>query len=504
MEILSSAQMGEADRYTIEEIGIPSAVLMENAARSVYEFFESLDIDKDSIAVVCGGGNNGGDGLALARLLINAGFDTDIFLASNPEKLKGDAKLNYDILTKYPARIYEIDEEPSFPVYDVVFDAIFGTGLSRPAEGRYTDIIEAVNISPAFVISIDIPSGLYGSSHQVPGTVIKADATVTFCRPKIPHCMFPAKKYCGETVITDISIPDFAVDKTECSTFLISPFNLPLFPPREPDAHKGSYGHALIMGGSTGKSGAAVIASLACARTGAGLTTCMLPGKLNGILDNLAPEIMSHPVGDTDYFDIKHFDDAISTAGDKTVIAAGPGIGREKSIGDFLKAMIFSTKQQIVIDADGLWHLDSQTLEKLRFRAILTPHIGEFAKLTGLSNEEVLENRLELAGKFAVEKGVTLVLKSADTLIALPDGRVFVNSTGSPALAKGGSGDCLAGIITGLLAQGFSPEDAAKLGCWAMGRTAEILAEETRENHILTGDIVDNLWAAFSELDFQD
>jgi NAD(P)H-hydrate epimerase len=491
MEILTSKSMAEADRITISEIGIPSAVLMENAARSIFECMKSLDFPFYTVAVIAGGGGNGGDGLALARMLVNSGYAVDVYLTTDPENLKGDAALNYNILKHFPVCVIEMKGDVTeFDEYDIVVDAIFGTGLSRPVEGFYTELIESINRTAAYIVSADIPSGLSGSSHGIFGICVEADLTVTFCRPKVPHCMFPAKKFCGETIVTDISIPNFAVEQVEENIYLITPENLPLLPEREADSHKGDFGHAVVAGGSSGKTGAPLMSAEACARTGAGLTTCMLPGALGYAGENGKREIMCLPLGDKDYFDDKNLEEALSFLADKTVLALGPGIGRGETIGKFVKGLAANSVLPVVLDADGLFHMDDETLKALSGRTVLTPHIGEFARLTGLTKDEVMEKRLELARRFAFEYGVVLVLKSADTVIALPDGTVFINSTGSPALAKGGSGDCLTGLITGFISQGMEPEDAAVLGCYVLGRAGEIAAEKYDERSVLTGDVI--------------
>jgi NAD(P)H-hydrate epimerase len=501
MEILNSASMSEADRLTIQETGIPSAVLMENAARSVFEYIASLDIPKERIAIAAGSGNNGGDGFALARHLANAGVVVDVF-ACNPEKLKGDAKLNYDILLNFPVSIIELaGEAPFFDSYDITVDAIFGTGFKGEVTGFYADLIESVNETSNYVISIDIPSGLSGSSHNVAGICVDADATVTFCRPKIPHCMFPAKKFCGEIAVTDISIPDFNVDKVSEGLFLLTEDLLPRIPRRTEDSHKGTYGHAVIAGGSAGKTGAAMMASLSCLTAGAGLVTCMLPASLNYVAENGAFEVMSFPVGKGDHFHGEDYLDAVSFLKDKKVLAIGTGIGRNEETGEFIRRILKATSLPAVIDADGLYHTDKETLSSLSGRAVLTPHIGEFARMTGLNIEQVQADRLNLARSFAAENGVVLVLKSADTIIATPEGITFISINGSPALAKGGSGDCLTGLITGFISQGYEPAEAAVLGSYILGAAGRKAAEEMSERSVMTSHVIKQIGTVISELE---
>jgi len=503
MEILNSSQMGKADAYTINEIGIPSAVLMENAAISVAEEIYSRMPDAVSAAVVAGAGNNGGDGFAVARLLINAGLAVDVYLACDESKLKGDGLLNYNILKQYNASIFNIKENeiPSFEDYDITIDALFGTGLSRPLEGFYANLVQNINLTSNYVVAVDIPSGLSGDTHNVIGECIDADLTVTFARPKFPHVMYPARDMCGEVIVTDISIPDFAVDEAECSVFLLNEDTLPYTPEREPDSHKGNFGHAVIAGGSEGKSGAVFMASRACARCGAGLTTTAVPQKLMNAAEIVNPEIMSIGLGKGTHFTPSGAVKLVEFLDGKSVLAIGPGIGTDAETAEFLNNVIETTSLPLIIDADGINQLSQDSLKYLGGRTILTPHIGEFARLIGKDTKTVLTERIELASTFASQNDLVLVLKSADTLIALPDGSIFVNITGSPALAKGGSGDCLTGLIASFTAQGYGLDEAACLGVYTLGRTAELMSEEMNEKSLLTTDIIENIWKTLDELE---
>ena len=506
MEILTAEQMNIADRKTIEELNVPSIVLMENAARSVFDTFSMLKINKNKIAVVIGKGNNGGDGLALCRYLLDCGYCVNIYILTDKNSLHGDPLINYNILTKYPAKIIHIDEnslnELDFTKYDVIFDSIFGTGLNKPIEGFYKEVIRNINLSGATIISIDIPSGLSGSSFNILGEHIKADYTVTFCRPKIPHAMQPARKFCGKIYVTNISIPDFVISETESRMSLITLENLPHLKLRASDSHKGNFGHAVIIGGSSGKTGAPIMTSMAATRIGAGLTTCVIPGKLNSIFESNLLEAMSFPAGDDYYFKEEDADVVLKFLENKNVVAIGPGIGRNEDTQLFIKKIISFENLPLVIDADGLYKIDKNILESglLSNRTVITPHIGEFARLIGRNKDEVLTNRLTLAEDFACKYQILLVLKSADTVIATPYGKILVNIEGSPALAKGGSGDCLTGLIAGLISQGYSLEDAAVLACFIMGRTAKILACKHNENTILITDVINNLWMSLNEI----
>jgi NAD(P)H-hydrate epimerase len=504
MEILSSFQMAKADSFTINTIGIPSAVLMENASGAFVRVLLEKMPEMTSAAVVCGGGNNGGDGIAAARLLSNAGIHTDVYLACDPEKLQGDALLNLNILKNYPINIFVIadDEIPSFESYDVTVDALFGTGLTRPLTGFLEELVNSINLSSEFTASVDIPSGLCGDTWLLIGTAIDADLTVTFARPKFPHVMYPARKLCGEVIIADISIPDFAI--TGCTTYLLTPENLPIVSLREPDSHKGHFGHAVVIGGSVGKSGAALMASRACAVCGAGLTTAAVPKGIIAAAENANPEIMSLPVGAGEYFTEEGADALIEFLENKTVASVGMGIGTNEATAEFLDKLINKTKLPLIIDADGINLLKKKHFKKLAGRCAITPHIGEFARLTELTTDEVNRDRIHLASKFASDNGIIVVLKSADTLIALPNGLVFVDISGSPALSKGGSGDCLTGLITGFAAQGYDLDFACMLGSFTLGRAAEIVLETMNEKTVLTTDIINTVGKVLNELEQND
>ena len=500
MEVLNSRQMELADKHTIETIGIPSTVLMENAAHTVFHYFENLNLNSKKIAVVVGSGNNGGDGLAIARLLLNAKYDIMIYLCADPEKFKGDALINYGILKNLDAPFTLItNDDFSFNEYDVIFDAIFGTGLSREIKGRYAEIVKKINDSNAIKIAVDIPSGLNGMTSNLQGICVNAHHTVTFCRPKIPHVLYPSKAYCGNVCVSDISIPDVAVEKQNPNLFLLTENNIPKLKTRKPDSHKGTYGHAVIIGGSIGKSGAAVMASKACLKAGAGLVTAIIPESINLAFETSFLEGMSFPVG-KDFLSIKDLDKILKFVENKSVIAIGPGIGTNPETVKFVNEFLKSTDKTAVIDADGINDLDKDTLKKRGNNTIITPHIGEFARLLNMSVSKILENRVELLKNFTTEFKIFVVLKSADTLICTPEGKIFICNFGNPSLAKGGSGDCLTGLITSFISQGYKIEDACKLGVFVLGKTAEKVSEETNIQTVITTQIIDNIWKTLNDI----
>lgn len=498
MEILDSRQMSLADKLTIDELKIPSIVLMENAARAAVDEILKV-IDRNStVAVIVGSGNNGGDGVAIARHLFNRGVSVEIFLTESEERFSNDLKINYEIIKRYPIKIKSIEEfEDRF---DIVVDAIFGTGLNRPLEGRYLEIIKMINSLNSKIVAIDIPSGLSGSSPNPLGEAVKADLTITFCRPKIPHCIYPAKEYCGEVVVVDISIPDFIIPKVEPFIYLIEKSSLPKLPKRGRFSHKGNYGHAVLLGGSLGKSGAIILSTFATIKTGAGLTTTILPESISSNLASYLPEAMYIPIRDYDDLVKEDISDIIKFVRDKTVLTIGPGMGVSKGARNIIKEIVENLDLNLIFDADGINNLVGVDYEFLRNRTIITPHIGEFARILSITKDELSKDIINITRTFAIRNGIVVVLKSASTLIAVPDGSVYVYSGGIPALAKGGSGDCLVGIITGLVSQGFSLKDASILGVYIFGETGKLLSSIDNEMTVMATDVIKNIGRVIDDI----
>jgi NAD(P)H-hydrate epimerase len=499
MEVLTSKQMEMVDKEAIETLKIPSIVLMENAAISFVQEIEN-DINRLSKGcVVCGVGNNGGDGFAIARHLFLKGYFVDV-ISINSDKLKNDAKINYEILQKFPVRIFEDYKNVDFNIYDYIVDAIFGTGLTRRVEGDIQELILKINALRCKVFSVDIPSGLSGSSSEVLGVNIKAHKTVTFCRPKIPHTLYPAKQYCGEVVVKYISIPDFLVNKFSFDNFLLTKESLPVLKNRTENTHKGHYGHTVIIGGSKGKIGAAIMAAYASIRAGSGLTTAVIPSNFIGAIHSKLPEAMCLDIKSCDFLKEEDAKTILEFIKDKSCIGIGPGLGTNPSTKNLLKTVVKETDNKLVIDADGLNLLDEEMLTYLKFRAVITPHIGEFCRMLKISKDELMEDRLNICKKFAIENSIYVVLKSADTIIAYPDGKCFIFNEGSPALAKGGSGDILTGILSSLISQGVELGEAAKLSVFLHGRSGKILADKYNTYFPKASEVCENLWVAMNEI----
>ncbi|MBU1638559.1 NAD(P)H-hydrate dehydratase [bacterium] len=505
--LLSSEQMRALDANAINEIGIPGIVLMENAALAVVDIIDERfgELEWLTVAVVCGPGNNGGDGFAIARQLHLRGADVDVFLLSDPNKLQGDALTNYQLLEPLGITAFRVDnaDELDFSEYDLIVDAIFGTGSIRAPEGIYEDVIRAINDSPSNVIAVDCPSGVDASTGAVPGEAVWTDVTVTFQHAKIGLLLPPGKEFCGDLIIAPISIPPQPEILEQAA------FGLPedediaeLLPPRARDAHKGDYGKLLIIAGSRGMSGAARLAGYAALRMGVGLVKVAAPESIRSEIASFAPEIMTIGLPETSNGTIAFsaLDKLKADIAWADAIAVGPGLGQDAETAEFLKALLPMT-DRLVLDADGLNLIAVQKLiSKLPAGAVLTPHPGEFSRLTGKQDESFIE-RAEAARQFAADHGLVVLLKGAPSITVAKGLPAIVNPTGNPGLATAGSGDVLTGMVGALLAQGWEGYSAAFAAAYLHGRAADIAAEELGEASLISGDIIDFLPDSFFSLE---
>ncbi|MFZ2054002.1 MAG: NAD(P)H-hydrate dehydratase [Candidatus Aminicenantales bacterium] len=505
MKILTTAQMKEIDRRTIEEIGIPGPVLMENAGLQIFRFLQTLIlpyVDEDKIVIVAGKGNNGGDGLVIARHLWNYGMTPQVLLLAAREEIRGDAALNLGIVEKIGLPVREIKSEADWKAQQrrlkdasVIIDAIFGTGLFKPAGGLYARAIEDINKSAAFKVSVDIPSGLSSDSFEIIGPAVRADVTVTLAAPKIAHVLPPAEEWVGELIIADISIPRPLFDSPQLKLEMVEKQDLlGSFQKRKKDSHKGTYGHLFIIAGSYGKTGAAVMAAKAALKAGAGLVTVGTPRSGLPIVAKGMAELMTEALTETDEGTIaaEALPQARRLVKGKDALLVGPGISTQSSTAEFLEKLMPEIRLPVVIDADGLNILSKrpELLKRLPRPAILTPHPGEFARLVDLPLRDVIKRKLELAPAFAQKHGVHLVLKGYRTLTCPPDGRIFINPTGNPGMATGGSGDVLSGMIAGFLMQEKDPLHAALAAVYLHGLSGDLAAEKIGERALVAGDII--------------
>jgi ADP-dependent NAD(P)H-hydrate dehydratase / NAD(P)H-hydrate epimerase len=506
MRIVTASEIREMDRLTIEKIGIPGIVLMENAARGAGRmFFEHFNPAPGSqVVIICGKGNNGGDGFALARHLIHRGLKVAVILLAGASQIKGDALANLEIIKRISG--IEVVEAPTPPEFAgcrphiercaYIIDAIFGTGLNSDVEGVGRQAIEAINSSEKRVMSIDIPSGLNSDNGRIMGVAVSADLTVAFGFPKLGQVIFPGAGMVGRLVCVDIGIPDNVADSVASRHYTTEPEDFRcLFNEVKRDSHKGDRGHLLILAGSTGKTGAAAMTALSALRAGAGLVTVGIPASLNNIMEVKLTEAMTAPLPETTEgtLSIKAKDEIWRLMKGKTAIAIGPGLSTNPETTALVREIALECNLPMVIDADGLNALADEpgVLEKLDAGKILTPHPGEMGRLTGIKGSDIQLDRTGTAARFAERYKCCLVLKGARTLITGSADRTYVNPTGNPALSSGGSGDVLTGIISGLLTRGMPVIRAATAGVCLHGLAGDLLAEKMGEAGALAGDLPD-------------
>ena len=505
MRLVTSFEMREMDRLTIQGLGIPGAVLMENAARGATRIFmDHFEPPKDAhVVILCGGGNNGGDGYVMARYLKKAGVAVTVIVFSELKKISGDARINLDVIQRMDTEILEIPDAKKWikgrrimGACDVIIDGILGTGLNSPVKGFYRKVIEEVNSLDKPVMSIDIPSGLNADTGQIMGVAIKADLTVTFGFPKIGQLIFPGAELVGRLARIDIGIPESIVGQIPESAIMSEPddFHL-LFSAERQDIHKGSRGHLLVLAGSTGKTGAATLTALGGLRAGAGLVTLGVPKTLNSILESKLTEVMTVPLPENSEgsLSLRAEKEINMLMEGKTALALGPGLSTHPENTALVRNIVKTCRVPMVIDADGLNALseDIEVLADCRGGAILTPHPGEMARLTGLKISDIQNDRLGTTHRFVEKYGCHLVLKGARTLIAEPGGTIYVNPTGNPALSSGGSGDVLTGFLGGFLARQWPMKEAGITAAYLHGLAADYLAEDMGQTGVLAGELLD-------------
>ena len=501
MKVLTAEQMRAVDRRTTE-LGIPGIVLMENAGNRVVDVLAKCfaPLEAQRIVVLCGKGNNGGDGLVVARQLYTR-FHTHalhVVLAGDPAEMRGDAAANFKMLRAAGCPVsFEIT--PEMRTASLIVDALLGTGIHGSATGRPADWIHAINrdFPLAKVVSVDLPSGLDSDSALPPGEAVRADHTVTFTAPKPCQVLSPACELVGRLHIVPIgSAPAMYEEDPSIWLSLSEPQDfIGNFQPRSPDSNKGMYGHVLVIAGSAGKTGAAAMAGIAALRAGAGLVTVASSAAAIPVIAGHAPEIMTEAL--PEHAKVETLTPMLQK---KNVIALGPGMGQDPDTVEFIRHVVKHVPLPMVVDADGLNALRPEDLSGAGLR-ILTPHPGEMSRLTGQSIAEIQDDRVGCARSFAAEHHVCLVLKGNRTVIAFPDGRVWINPTGSPAMATGGTGDVLTGLIAGMIAQfPKSLEHALLAAVYLHGRAGELGAEELGEKPLIATDLFDFLPEAMREV----
>ena len=514
MRVLNSQQMREADRRTIDDVGVPSIVLMENAGRQVVAAMEAAfdTLASMRIAVVAGKGNNGGDGFVVARTLLERDFDVGVYLVGQGTEVKGDARINLEVLQQLGVDIIEIADAAAWELHgtdvlgsDLVVDALFGTGLNAPLAGLVESIVADLNASARPVVSIDLPSGVSADKPDVIGPTVHASLTVTLGAPKIPLVLPPAESFAGNLVIADIGIPKSVIDAVDGPhlELLTKEAMRPLIEPRSNDSHKGDYGRVLVIAGSRGKTGAAHLAAMSALRSGAGLVTVATPASCVPIVAAMGAEYMTEALEETREGGVafEAVERALEIGAD--VIAIGPGLGRSEATTAFVQAIVERAGVPLVIDADAL-NAFAGDADRLTGRdgvdIVITPHPGEMARLCGTSVEDVQASRLAVARDFAATHRLHVVLKGHRTIVATPDGKAFINLTGNPGMATGGTGDVLTGMVAAWFGQLLDAEAAAKLAVYLHGVAGDLAEADEGEVAMIAGDLIDRLGDAVMEL----
>ncbi len=512
VKIVTAREMQSIDEKAINNFNIPGIVLMENAGlgvvKKIKEIFSS-QIEGKRVMIFCGKGNNGGDGMVVARHLMNNGLDVKLFLTCSPSEIKGDAATNLKTLQSMGAKIYPVINKKdlhradiSMLYTDLVIDAIYGTGFKGKAQGVTAELIKIINQNNRPIISVDLPSGLEADTGKVYGECIKADYTITFGLPKIGLFLEPGCRFSGNIEVVDISIPAKLLKdnflKRELITEQWAKQNIKK---RDREAHKGTFGHVLILGGSPGMTGAVCLTALGALRTGAGIVTVAVPRSLNAIVEQKLTETITKPLPESDngFLGRDSLESILESVQKADVIAIGPGMGVSVESETLLKELLPQLKIPVVLDADGLNLLsniiknDKDFIKKLPKDIILTPHPGEMSRLADMSISDIQENRLKVAEKFSKDWNCNLVLKGAKTIISSPSNRTYLNITGNPGMATGGSGDVLTGIISSFVGQGYNCLTSSAMGVFIHGFAADIAAGVKGEYSLTAGDIVEYL-----------
>lgn len=504
MKIVSAAEMREIDRVTSERFGVPSLTLMENAGTAVAQFVLDHYSTLRRISVICGKGNNGGDGFVAARKLREAGREVVVLLLADPADLRGDAEAMFQRLPLKATAVKSADElrdAHSAFAAELLVDAVLGTGFRPPVTGLYAEAIAAMNASSAQVIAVDIPSGADADvmGHQT-GVVARANAVVTFTAPRPAHVFGDLAD--GPTVIVPIGSPIEAIQSSLGLNVITAADIAPLIAPRPRDSNKGNFGHVLVVGGSVGKAGAAAMAGISALRAGAGLSTVATAKSVLPTVAGFHPEIMTEPLEETEAGTIStraleygRFDALVQG---KTVLAIGPGISRNPETVQFVRTIVTKYPTSMVIDADGLNAFEGGSEKLHGENLVITPHPGEMARLVGRSTAEIQRDRINTARAFAREHQLTVVLKGHRTLIAEPGGEVWVNTTGNPGMATGGTGDILTGMVAGFLAQNQEHRLEAVLAAVHLHGLAGDIASSTMGQHSMVAtDLMNTLPLAF-------
>lgn len=513
MKLVSAAQMQALDRRTINEAGVSGLTLMERAGAGVVAHLKEQfgPLARKPVAIICGKGNNGGDGLVVARLLLRTRARVQVLLLSPPQSLSVDAAVMHRRLKKAAHAIdlrivtsrHQI--ESRLAESEVIVDALLGTGLSAPVSGLYREAIEAINTSGKSIVAVDIPSGIHADTGAVMGAAVRVSLTVTFGLPKIGLFVGTGIDHAGTIRLVDIGIPPSFIDSIESRTGLLTHEEAcALVPARRPSSHKGTFGHAGIIAGSVGKTGAAAMTAMAALKVGTGLVTVAIPASVNDTLEAKLLEAMTVPMPETKArtFARSALDRLTSFSSARTAIALGPGLSTHPETVELVHELVKKIDKPCVLDADALNALSGKAalLTECKVPPVLTPHPGEMARLEpGATPQSINADRIDVARRFARERGVIVVLKGARTVIARPDGMVAICPTGNPGMATAGTGDALTGMIVGFLAQGLSQWDAACAATYYHGLAGDLAAASVGQAGMTAGDLIHHIPLALTQ-----
>ncbi|MEW6686015.1 MAG: NAD(P)H-hydrate dehydratase [Candidatus Edwardsbacteria bacterium] len=526
LKVASSVEMKNIDRRTIEKYNVPGLSLMENAGRSVVEILEKIWaeiqekeieftpdlrhwsgglLNRTKVMVLCGKGNNGGDGFVVARYLVNKRAVPAIFLLGKRREIKGDARTNLENITKMGIPLIEIHNQRLLPKFqeslkesEIVIDAIFGTGFKGEITGYLARIIEMVNASEKLVIAVDLPSGLDADTGDVQSATIRADVTVTMGLLKRGLLLYPGRMHAGRTFVAEIGMPEMGVEEEKIKLSLLQDIDVAqLLPHRFPDTHKNACGIVLVVAGSVGMTGAAVLTSEAVLKAGAGLCYLGLPESLNDAMESRLTEVITKPLPQTRDRTLNLLAESeIERLMKKCdVLTIGPGLSQHSETAELVRRVVKKISGPMVIDADGLNALAGkpEIFKKITMPTVITPHPGELSRLLNTSVEEIKRDRIGKAEEAAQNLGVVVVLKGAPTVIAEPSGLSWINPTGNAGMATAGVGDVLTGVIAGMMAQGLSPLEAAQVGVYLHGLAGDIASEEKTEYSMMARDVLENI-----------
>jgi hydroxyethylthiazole kinase-like uncharacterized protein yjeF len=499
MKVSTVSEMRELDQRAIEEFVIAAEFLMENAGQAVYfALLNEFGIAGKRFVIFCGLGNNGGDGLVVARKIHSSGGAVKVFVLGDPVRFKGAAKTNADIISRLPIEVRQVEsaEEVKTEVAhcDCIVDAILGTGLTREVTGLYRDVIELINGSEKTVFSIDIPSGVHGDTGKAMGAAVKADVTVTFGLPKVGNMLFPGYDLGGKLYVSHISFPPIIYD---ANTLKIEISSLTELPPRDPDGHKGDFGQVLFVAGAANYFGAPYFSALSFLKAGGGYSRLAAPRSIVPFIASKGSEIVFHPQAETDAGSIafRNKPALLELSERMDMVIIGPGLSLDSETQQLARELTAEIDRPLLVDGDGITAVcqDLGVVKGRQAETILTPHLGEMSRLTGTSVREIDDNKIDGLQRTAVELDATVVLKGAHSLIGHPDGRVFINMSGNPGMATAGSGDVLTGTIAAMFGLGLPLQTAVRQGVFVHGLAGDLAAEDRGEDGITAQDILDYL-----------